>query len=166
MCFLFSGWERIQKARGHRVTMISTCMFAEAAESAGIDFVPLGTEEEFLKIANDRRIWKTGIGTKAVLDYAVGWREEYLKAVERLDGVDLMMAPLTAFGARLAREKLGIPLITVHLQPMVFMSAYDTPLIHHSMGWLGMASGGVEEVSLLTAQRGGFVRDARNQENL
>lgn len=47
-----------------------------------------------------------------------------------------MIAPLTAFGARMAREKHGIPLVTVHLQPMVFMSAYDTPVVHWSLAWL------------------------------
>ena len=135
--FPFIWLGKILKARGHRITMVSACLFADAVGAAGIDFVSLGTEEEFLKIAEDRRIWKLGIGTKVVLDYAVGWSERYLEAVEKLDGVDLMMAPLTAFGARMAREKLGIPLITVHLQPMVFMSAYDTPLVHPSVAWLG-----------------------------
>ena len=124
------------KARGHRVTMVSACLFEEAAEGAGIDFVPLGTAEEFDAIANDRRIWKFGIGTKVVLDYAVEWSEKYLEAVGAIRGVDLMMAPLTAFGARMAREKLGVPLITVHLQPMVFVSAYDTPLLHPALAWL------------------------------
>lgn len=144
--FLWLG--KVLKARGHRVTMVSSCLFAEAAGLAGMDFVPLGTEEEFLRIANDRRIWKPGIGTKTVLDYAAKWSEGYLEAVGKLEGVDLMMAPLTAFGARMAREKLGTPLITVHLQPMVFMSAYDTPLVHRSMGWLGRLPVGVKKFLL------------------
>lgn len=118
------------------MTMVSTVIFAEAAEAAGIGFVGLGTVEEIEAIGNDRRIWKLGIGTKVVLDHAVAWSPRYLEAVEKLGAVDGMMAPLTAFGARLAREKLGIPLITVHLQPMVFMSAYETPLLHPSLGWL------------------------------
>jgi len=124
------------KARGHRVTMVTTVIFAEAAKAAGIGFVGLGTEEEVEAIAKDRRIWKLGIGTKVVLDHAVAWSPRYLEAMENLGSVDLMMAPLTAFGARLAREKHGIPLITVHLQPMVFMSAYETPLLHPAFAWL------------------------------
>lgn len=134
--FPFIWLGKLLMARGHRVTMVSTCLFADAAEAAGIGFVPLGTAEEFEAIANDRRIWKLGIGTKVVLDYAVGWSEKYLEAVEAIEGVDLMMAPLTAFGARMAREKHGIPLITVHLQPMVFVSAYDTPVLHPALAWL------------------------------
>lgn len=118
------------------MTMVTTVIFAKAAEAAGIGFVGLGTEEEVEAIAKDRRIWKLGIGTKLVLDHAVAWSPRYLEAMENLGLVDLMMAPLTAFGARLAREKHGIPLITVHLQPMVFMSAYETPLLHPSFAWL------------------------------
>ncbi len=134
--FPFIWLGKLLKARGHRVTMVTTVIFAKAAEAAGIGFVGLGTEEEVEAIAKDRRIWKLGIGTKLVLDHAVAWSPRYLEAMENLGLVDLMMAPLTAFGARLAREKHGIPLITVHLQPMVFMSAYETPLLHPSFAWL------------------------------
>jgi rhamnosyltransferase subunit B len=134
--FPFIWLGKLLKTRGHRVTMVTTVIFAEAAEAAGIGFVGLGTEKEVEAIAKDRRIWKLGIGTKVVLDHAVAWSPRYLEAMENLGLVDLMMAPLTAFGARLAREKHGIPLITVHLQPMVFMSAYETPLLHPAFAWL------------------------------
>ena len=102
---------------------------------AGINFVGLGTLDEVDAIGADRRIWKLGIGSKVVMDYAVKWSERYLEAVGKLGEVDLMMAPLTAFGARMAREKFGIPLVTVHLQPLVFVSAYETPLLHPWLGW-------------------------------
>lgn len=133
--FPFIWLGKLLVARGYRVTMVSTCIFEDAAKAAGIDFVGLGTFEEFEAIANDRRIWKVGIGTKVVLDYAVEWSEGYLEAVEKLGSLDLMMAPLTALGARMAREKHGIALITVHLQPMVMISAYETPLLHPLLGW-------------------------------
>ena len=134
--FPFIWLGKLLKARGHRVTLITACIFAEAAEAAGIDFVPLGTVEEFEMIAKDKRIWKPVIGTKVVLDYAVDGSGKYLEAVEKLGEVDLMIAPLTAFGARMAREKHGVPLITVHLQPLAFLSAYDTPVAHWSLAWL------------------------------
>lgn len=134
--FPFIWLGKLLLAQGHRVTMVTTVIFAEAAEAAGIDFVGLGTAEEIEAVGNDRRIWKLGIGTKVVLDHAVAWSPRYLEAVEMLGSVDLMIAPLTAFGARLAREKHGIPLITVHLQPMVFMSAYEIPLLHPHVRWM------------------------------
>ena len=133
--FPFIWLGKLLKAHGHRVTMVTTCIFSDAAEAAGIDFVGLGTLEEVEAIGKDRRIWKLGVGTKVVLDYAVKWSERYLEALEKLGEVDLLMAPLTAFGARMAREKYGIPLITVHLQPMLFVSAFETPLLHPKLGW-------------------------------
>lgn len=141
--FLWLG--KLLKAKGHRVTMISSCLFAEPAGVAGIDFVSLGTEEEFLAIAKDPRIWKPVIGTKVVLDHAVKWSGRYMEALEKLGEVDLMMAPLMCFGARLAREKHGIPLVTVHLQPMVFISAYETPLLHPSLKWFGVLPVGLKK---------------------
>ena len=134
--FPFIWLGKLLKARGHRVTMVTTCIFQEAAEAAGIDFVGLGTVEEVEAIGKDRRIWKLGMGTKVVIDYAVKWSERYPEEIGKLGGIDLMMAPLTAFGARMAREKYGIPLVTVHLQPIVFLSAYETPLLHPWLGWL------------------------------
>lgn len=133
--FPFIWLGKLLKARGHRVTMVTSCIFKDAAEAVGIDFVGLGTVEEVEAIANDRRIWKLGLGSKVVMDFAVEWSERYLETVGKLGKVDLMLAPLTAFGARMAREKYAIPLVTVHLQPLVFVSAYETPLLHP---WLGL----------------------------
>ena len=56
----------------------------------------------------------------------------YANAVADLVGSDappdLMLAPMINFGARLAREKWGIPLVTVHLYPMLFVTADDVPV--------------------------------------
>lgn len=84
----------------------------------------------------DPRIWKVGQGTKVVFDFAAKAVEPYLKAIESCGKVDLMLAPVTAFAGRLAREKHGTPLITVHLQPAVFLSVHETPLLHPAMKWL------------------------------
>jgi rhamnosyltransferase subunit B len=120
-------------ARGHRVRLITACLFEEQARKAGIEFISLGSKEEFEAMIRDPRIWKSGIGTKVVFEFAAKSVEPYLAAIESCGQVDLMLAPVTAFAARLAREKHGIPLITVHLQPAVFVSAYETPLLHPAM---------------------------------
>ena len=57
-------------ARGHRVTMITACMFEQAARQAGLDFVGLGSKEEFEAIQTDPRIWKPYQATQLVFDYA------------------------------------------------------------------------------------------------
>ncbi len=123
-------------ARGHRVTMITACLFEEQARRAGLEFISWGKAEEFEAMIRDPRIWKVGQGTKVVFDFAAKAVEPYLAAIESCGKVDLMLAPVTAFAGRLAREKHGTPLITVHLQPAVFLSVHETPLLHPAMKWL------------------------------
>jgi len=113
--------------------MITACLFEEQARRAGLEFISLGRTDEFEAMIRDPRIWKSGIGTKVVFEFAAQSVEPYLAAIESCGRVDLMLAPVTAFAGRLAREKHGIPLITVHLQPAVFLSAYETPLLHPAM---------------------------------
>ncbi len=46
-----------------------------------------------------------------------------------IDGSSLVLAGSLMFSARFAAEKRGVPQMTVALQPMVFMSAYDPPSV-------------------------------------
>ena len=131
--FPFIWLGRHLMARGHHVRMITACLFEEQARRAGLEFISLGRTDEFEAMIRDPRIWKSGIGTKVVFEFAARSVEPYLAAIESCGRVDLMLAPVTAFAGRLAREKHGIPLITVHLQPAVFLSAYETPLLHPAM---------------------------------
>ncbi|MBE7493518.1 MAG: glycosyltransferase family 1 protein [Verrucomicrobiaceae bacterium] len=120
-------------ARGHRVTMITAGLFEEHARRAGLDFGAWGKADEFEAMVRDPRIWKPGRGTKFVFDLAVGAVEPHLAAIESRGKPDMILAPGTAFAGRLARQKHGTPLITVHLQPAVFLSAHETPLLHPAM---------------------------------
>lgn len=121
------------RARGHQPLLITASLFKKAVEGAGIPFVPIGRDEEFEALIRDPRVWRMGIGTQAVFEYATLAAGRYFDAVaQELDGPrrpDLLLAPVTAFGARLAREKWGLPLVSVHLQPAVILSAHDTPVL-------------------------------------
>ena len=121
------------KARGHEVTLITASLFREAVERAGLAFVPIGRDEDFERLMRDPRIWRLGSGTKAVFGYAAQAAEQFREAIAVLRAehgpADLMLAPVTAFGARLAREVWGTRLVTVHLQPAVMLSAHETPVL-------------------------------------
>src|SRR5690606_5870278 len=47
-----------------------------------------------------------------------------------------VFSPLTGFGARLGREKLGYRLITVHLQPSAILSAERPPFAGRGLGFV------------------------------
>jgi rhamnosyltransferase subunit B len=117
--------------RGHRVTMITAPMHQESAISAGLNFVALGNDvvEQMLQ---DPNLWRPGQDSKVAYHHAGRATRYYAEAIEAViarDGMpDLMLAPMICFGARLLREKRRIPLVTVHLFPMMFITAYEVPL--------------------------------------
>ncbi len=133
--FLWLG--RMLKERGHRVTMIVSCVFEETAKSAGIEVSPLGQPEDFDRFISDPRVWQLYHGTKMVFEFAGESTATFFEPIHARHGTadqfDLLLAPCTVFGARLAREKLGIPLVNVHLQPAVMISAHETPLLFPGM---------------------------------
>jgi len=135
--FPFVWLGRLLKARGHRVTMIVACLFEDWVTAAGLEVIPLGEAAEFERIIADPRIWKLYEGTKMVFEFAGESTETFLAPIEQRQGTaeafDLMLAPCTAFGARLAREAYGIPLINVHLQPAIMISAHEMPVLFPGM---------------------------------
>jgi UDP:flavonoid glycosyltransferase YjiC (YdhE family) len=63
---------------------------------------------------------------KLVLPYVRSAYEDMMSATA---DADLVLPSSLAFAARLAAEKRGIPWIAVVLQPMMFLSSYDSPVI-------------------------------------
>lgn len=132
---------RLLKARGHEATLVSMDYFESAIKAAGLEFVTFGSREEFDRISENPDIWKPFKGTRMVFEAAMGAvkpvYDAILQATKRHPdhGVTLV-SPGTNFGARLARETLKAPLITVHLQPISVLSASDFPVFHHRLAWL------------------------------
>lgn len=133
--FLWLG--RQLKAQGHEVTLIVACVFEDIVRQAGLQVIPMGSQEQFDRFIADPRVWQLYHGTKLVFEFAGENTEPVLEAIESLIQAgkppDLLMAPCTVFGARLAREKHGIPLISVHVQPTVMISAYEPPVLFPGM---------------------------------
>jgi rhamnosyltransferase subunit B len=138
--FPFIWLGRQLSAQGHEVTLITACLFEAAARAAGLNVVPLGTREEFERFMADPRIWRLYEGTKMVFEFAGESTQMHFDAIAALGQQgrqpDLLMAPCTAFGARLAREKFRIPLVTVDLQPAILISAYELPVLFPGMQYL------------------------------
>ncbi|NUM46999.1 MAG: glycosyltransferase family 1 protein [Anaerolineales bacterium] len=115
------------KARGHRVTVLTSPYFQALIERAGLDLVPVGTVEDFKKGLENPDIWHPIKGLQVITREAVlpsmRIMYEYLTTLNPKE--TLLAASGMSFGARLAQEKLGFRLVTVHLQPTLFMSAYD-----------------------------------------
>ena len=134
--FLWIG--RHLRERGHEVTVVASPYFAGQIESGGLRHVPIGTEDEYHQLIENPAIWHPTKGTPIVLGYAGEVTQRYFDLIqaEAKNDRPLLLAPATAFGARLAREKLGLPLVTVNLQPSIYRSAWDTACFGRGLEFL------------------------------
>ncbi len=127
--FLWIG--RGLQARGHTVTLIVAPPFVDVARRAGLPCVTVGEPGFYERVVQDPDLWHPWRGLNLTLGLAGRATGEYFEAirgtVERAGGDVVLVGSLLALGARLAREKFGVPLATIHLQPAVLLSLYDTP---------------------------------------
>ena len=118
--------------RGHRVTMIASSVYQQSAEAVGFGF--FAPESDVLpQMLADAGLWRPGRYKQVAFSWAGRATAPCAAAIDRvvreIGKPDMMLAPMISFGARIAREKHGIPLITVHLHPAAMMSADDVPLV-------------------------------------
>lgn len=117
--------------RGHDVTIIANPLFQPLIERAGLPFVPLGTAEEFREALENPLVWHPRDGFKLLLGFMLkAMRPLYELIVQHhVPGKTVVVHSPMGFGARLAHEKLGVPLVTVHLAPSGLLSAVQPAVI-------------------------------------
>ncbi len=113
------------RGRGHDVTFATNPYFEEPVRRHGFPFEPLGTTDEFLATARNPDLWNPRTGFRVVFNgMCRAFRDQYAVCERlRLPGV----TNLLGFGAPVAREKLGLRLVTAHLQPAVLWSNVAPP---------------------------------------
>ncbi|MDD2763230.1 MAG: glycosyltransferase [Opitutaceae bacterium] len=135
--FLWIG--RGLRERGHEVTLIVAPPFAPAARRAGFPFLTVGEPGLYERVIQDPDLWHPWRGMDLTIGYAGRLTEEYFEAirtvVDRAGDKTALVGSFLAFGARLAREKFGLPLATIHLQPALFLSLHDTPVMRAHLEW-------------------------------
>jgi rhamnosyltransferase subunit B len=137
--FPFIGLGRALLQRGHQVTVVSLDTFAEAITTAGLRFASFGSEADFDHLVADARLWNPLRGPAKVFHAFVDAVPRYLEALRRCMLGDLPVTLISSggvFAARIIREQTGVPHFIVHLQPAVFLSAYETPVYLQGTAWL------------------------------
>lgn len=126
----FIGLGAALRARGHEVTVIGSGAGTEAASREGLGFVDLDGPEVRgnLPVADAAAARKPRF-LGALVPHAVRhMRRVYQLVADHYEpGETVVVAQGWLFGARIAQEKLGVPLATVYLQPLLFGSAHDAP---------------------------------------
>jgi rhamnosyltransferase subunit B len=129
------------RARGHDVTVLASGYHADLVRQAALEFVEVGTSEEYVQLVSDPDMFHPVRGTQVLarlLKRIVEPIYDHL-AERNMPGRTVTAGPNTAFAARIAREKLGVPLATVNLQPAWYFSADDPPVMNPRMWWIKRA---------------------------
>jgi rhamnosyltransferase subunit B len=128
------GLGRAIAGRGHRVTFVSNARFETLARGVGLEFAGWEPPRPHLperspllhRVSWAARAFARWNLRRRVITGPMRWLYEFIER-EVQAGETIVVAHSNSFGARIAREKLGVPLATAHLQPALFRSDYDAP---------------------------------------
>jgi rhamnosyltransferase subunit B len=121
------------RQRGHEAVVATSEVYREKVLREGVEFAAvrpdlgeLAADEELI-----RRIWDTRRGTEHLLrevlvPYARAGFEDVSRAAA---GADLLLTHTASYGGPIAAERLKLRWLSVVLQPMAFLSAYDPPVL-------------------------------------
>jgi rhamnosyltransferase subunit B len=129
------------RERGHQVLLVAPSVHSSLAERTGLEFVGIGTDDEYYATLRDPNLWHPFRAVSVVARRLIlpALRPVYEIIAKRMQpGRTVVAASGLAFGARIAQEKLGVPLATVHLQPIMLRSVIAPPCFGfpHIIGYL------------------------------
>lgn len=127
----FVGLGLALKERGHQVVVVTNGYFANLIRRVGLEFVEMGTAEEYRAALDNPDIWHPRRALQVMGQLVVPLvRRVYDLIKERyVPGETVVAASTLSFGSRVAQDKLGVPTVTVHLQPSMILSVNKPPVI-------------------------------------
>ena len=126
------GMARQLQQRGHTVTMFTSAHFEELVHKAGVEFVAMGTADDYDTMADNPALWHPHKGWRLIMKRLVSSALEETYALLKskvIPGRTLMVSSTLGFAARLLQETHHIPHATVHFSPGVFHSAHQATKI-------------------------------------
>jgi rhamnosyltransferase subunit B len=128
------------KERGHDATIATNPHFEALIQKHGVAFEPTGTIEEYDACIRHPHLWDPvkAFGHIANTLKPVLRRQYDIFAAHAAREDTIGLVNVYGFGALNAREKLGMKVITLHLQPAAFWSDVDPPTLPNLFGprWL------------------------------
>jgi UDP:flavonoid glycosyltransferase YjiC (YdhE family) len=119
------------KARGHDVTVITMGRYEPLARHAGLAFVEWISPEAMQAVEDNPDLWHPKKGLLlAIRAVEPGYRQLHARIRARhVPGETVLVAGALNLGARLAHDRLGVPLATLLLQPAYLRSVYRSPVL-------------------------------------
>ena len=118
--------------RNHRVSLVTNPYFTEVVESAGLEFLPISTVEDYMQLIEHPDLWNATKAVPCIAEHAI---VKYLRPLYRLleenyvPGETVLGAHALDAASRVLREKRGAPAATVTLAPQMIWSDYLSPHI-------------------------------------
>lgn len=119
-------------SRGHTVTLFTNGHFGNLIQQAGLNFVALGSADEYDAMADNPTLWHPRKGWRLLMKRLVsGALEDSYRLLKSkvIQGNTIMISSSLGFAARLLQETQYLPHVTVHFSPGVFHSAHQSPKI-------------------------------------
>jgi rhamnosyltransferase subunit B len=117
------------RARGHDVRLVANPWFEDAIRREGIGFVPMGTVEDYRRSVAEADLWHPRRAFGVIVRHGVAPAQAIVHEAILEARPDVVAATSLAIGARTARDALGIPLVTLHVQPSILRSIEDPPRV-------------------------------------
>jgi UDP:flavonoid glycosyltransferase YjiC (YdhE family) len=124
------------RARGHRVKIVTNPYFEDVVNGAGVEFVPLGDRDDYIRLTQHPDLWRPIRGPKMVLTYAAARNLRPLYdqlAAHYVPGETIFCAHVLDLASRVAGDKFGAPVANIIFAPGLFWAVEDSP---HSKGSL------------------------------
>ncbi len=127
--FPFLGLALKLRDRGHDISFVTSGYFEESVRRHGLEYIELGTKEEFLEAVNHPDLWSQTRGFMHIFHGLAAVFRRHYEILQRQYHAHntVAVSSILGFGGRIAQEKLQIPLVSVHLQPAVIFSKIEPP---------------------------------------
>ncbi len=128
----FLGLGQALRDRGHRVTVVTSVYFEPLVRRAGLDCVPIGTADDYLRALDDPDLWHPTRGFRVAARGAMIPGLKLIDSVltERVvPGETVVVAAAMALAARCFQDRDGLPVVSVVLQPSLFRSLHRMPAL-------------------------------------
>lgn len=129
------------QSRGHDVTFLASGYFRETVQRSGLEFVELGSHEQFVASMQAPDLWDPMRAFqhiyRSIVQPNLETQYRLFTETSQVEGT-VGIANCFGFGARIAQDKSGLPLATLHIQPAVIWSDIEPPRVPSSFGprWL------------------------------
>lgn len=121
------------RKRGHQPLIATSAVYRDKVHAEHIDFTPVRPDVGQLAIDTHslEKVWHPRRGPEYLLrQYLIPRVEEsYQDLRDACNGADLLLTHPAAYAGQIAAEAARVPWLSVVLQPLLFFSAYDPPVL-------------------------------------